>query len=73
MVRSIQRDFALMQRLAQLASLLPALRKMQLGETLAQFAAPLQEQVGLIKGSNRSSAVTGLSVVFCDPARCLEE
>ena len=47
-VRAIQRDFGLMQRVAQLASLLPALRKMQLGETLAQFAAPLQEQVRLM-------------------------
>ncbi len=46
-VQAIQRDFALMLRLAQLASLLPAVRQMRLQETLAQFAAPLQEQVSL--------------------------
>lgn len=44
-VRAIQRDFDLMLRLAGLASLFPAVRRMRLGETLAQFAAPLQEQV----------------------------
>ncbi|KAL3130566.1 hypothetical protein ABBQ38_008372 [Trebouxia sp. C0009 RCD-2024] len=46
-VRAIRRDFALMLRLAGLASLLPGLRGLRLEETLAQFAAPLQEQVDL--------------------------
>ncbi|KAL0042711.1 hypothetical protein WJX79_008376 [Trebouxia sp. C0005] len=46
-VQAIQRDFALMLRLAHLASLLPAVRQLRLQETLAQFAAPLQEQVDL--------------------------
>ncbi|KAL0040620.1 hypothetical protein WJX77_012568 [Trebouxia sp. C0004] len=46
-VRAIQRDFALMLRLAWLAALLPAVRQLRLQETLAQFAAPLQEQVDL--------------------------
>ena len=46
-VQAIQRDFALMLRLAHLASLLPAVRQLRLQETLAQFAAPLQEQISL--------------------------
>lgn len=44
-VKSVRRDFALMLRLAQVASLLPGLHGLHLEETLAQFAAPLQEQV----------------------------
>ena len=44
-VRSIQRDFALMLQAAKLATVIPAIRKMRPEETLAQFAAPLQEQV----------------------------
>ena len=44
-VESIRRDFALMLRMAQLTSLLPGLHGLHLEETLAQFAAPLQEQV----------------------------
>ncbi|KAL3144219.1 hypothetical protein ABBQ32_003998 [Trebouxia sp. C0010 RCD-2024] len=46
-VKAIRRDFASMLRLARLASLLPCLRGLRLEETLAQFAAPLQEQVDL--------------------------
>lgn len=44
-VRSIQRDFALMLQAAKLATVIPAVRKLRPEETLAQFAAPLQEQV----------------------------
>ena len=44
-VKAIRRDFALMLRLARLASLLPGLHGLRLEETLAQFAVPLQEQV----------------------------
>ena len=44
-VRSIQRDFALMLQAAKLATVIPAIRKLRPQETLAQFAAPLQEQV----------------------------
>ena len=47
-MKSIRRDFGLMLRLAQLASLLPGLKGLHLKETLAQFAAPLQEQVSLL-------------------------
>ena len=51
-VQAIQRDFVLMLRLAQLASLLPAVRQLRLHKTLAQFAAPLQEQVSLLQSTN---------------------
>ena len=44
-VRSIQRDFALMLQAAKLATVIPAVSKLRPEETLAQFAAPLQEQV----------------------------
>lgn len=43
--QAIQRDFALMLRVARLLSLLPATRHLRLEESLAQFAAPLREQV----------------------------
>lgn len=42
---AIQRDFALMMRVARLASLLPITAHLRLEDTLAQFAAPLREQV----------------------------
>ena len=41
----IQRDFALMMRVARLASLLPLTAHLRLEDTLSQFAAPLREQV----------------------------
>lgn len=44
-VKSIQRDFALMLQAAKLVAIIPAIGKMRPEETLAQFAAPLQEQV----------------------------
>lgn len=45
---AIQRDFALMLRVAQWASLLPSLSQLRLEDSLKQFAAPLREQVSLI-------------------------
>lgn len=42
---AIQRDFALMMRVARLTSMLPVLSHLRLEDTLAQFAAPLREQV----------------------------
>ncbi len=42
---AIQRDFALMMRVARLTSILPLLSHLRLEDTLAQFAAPLREQV----------------------------
>ena len=42
---AIQRDFALMMRVARLTSALPFLAHLRLEDTLAQFAAPLREQV----------------------------
>ncbi|KAK9808945.1 hypothetical protein WJX72_006758 [[Myrmecia] bisecta] len=45
--KSIQRDFALMIRIAQVAGLVPAIRKLHLEDSLRQFAAPLREQVDL--------------------------
>ncbi|CAL8470433.1 g9975 [Coccomyxa elongata] len=44
---AIQRDFALMMRVARLTSALPFLAHLRLEDTLAQFAAPLREQVDL--------------------------
>lgn len=44
---AIIRDFALMIGIAQLAELVPALRRLRLQESLQQFAAPLREQVDL--------------------------
>ena len=44
--QAIQRDFALMMRMARIASLVPFIRELRLEDTLAQFAAPLREQVG---------------------------
>ena len=44
---AIQRDFALMMRVARLTSVLPVLSHLRLEDTLAQFAAPLREQVRL--------------------------
>lgn len=43
--QAIQRDFALMMRMARIASLVPFIRELRLEDTLAQFAAPLREQV----------------------------
>ena len=43
--QAIQRDFALMLRVARLLSLLPATAHLRLEQSLAQFAAPLREQV----------------------------
>ena len=43
--QAIQRDFALMMRMARIASLVPFVRELRLEDTLAQFAAPLREQV----------------------------
>lgn len=43
--QAIQRDFALMLRMARIASLVPFIRELRLEDTLAQFAAPLREQV----------------------------
>ena len=43
--QAIQRDFALMMRMARIASLVPLVRELRLEDTLAQFAAPLREQV----------------------------
>lgn len=43
--RSIQRDFSIMMWVASQLEWIPALRKMRLGESLSQFAAPLREQV----------------------------
>lgn len=48
---AIQRDFALMMRVARLASLLPLTRHLRLEDTLAQFAAPLREQVSFAVSS----------------------
>lgn len=45
---AIQRDFALMMRVARLTSALPFLAHLRLEDTLAQFAAPLREQVDWI-------------------------
>ena len=45
---AIQRDFALMMRVARLAGLLPLTAHLRLEDTLAQFAAPLREQVGFL-------------------------
>ena len=42
--QAIQRDFALMMRVARLASLLPLTAHLRLEDTLSQFAAPLREQ-----------------------------
>ena len=42
--QAIQRDFALMLRVARLLSLLPATAHLRLEDSLAQFAAPLREQ-----------------------------
>lgn len=42
--QAIQRDFALMMRVARLLSLLPATAHLRLEDSLAQFAAPLREQ-----------------------------
>ena len=42
--QAIQRDFALMMRMARLASVFPFVRELRLEDTLAQFAAPLREQ-----------------------------
>ena len=47
--QAIQRDFALMLRMARIASLVPFIRELRLEDTLAQFAAPLREQVGTLK------------------------
>ncbi|EIE27087.1 ABC1-domain-containing protein [Coccomyxa subellipsoidea C-169] len=44
---AIQRDFALMMRVARLTSMLPLLSHLRLEDTLSQFAAPLREQVDL--------------------------
>jgi len=45
--QAIQCDFALMLRVARLLSLLPATAHLRLEDSLAQFAAPLREQVRL--------------------------
>lgn len=45
--QAIQRDFALMLRVARLLSLLPATAHLRLEDSLAQFAAPLREQARL--------------------------
>ena len=45
--KSIQRDFALMMRVAQLAAWLPYTSGVRLEDTLKQFAGPLREQVYL--------------------------
>ena len=42
--QAIQRDFALMMRMARIASIFPFVRELRLEDTLAQFAAPLREQ-----------------------------
>ncbi|KAK9836261.1 hypothetical protein WJX81_000321 [Elliptochloris bilobata] len=47
--QAIQRDFALMLRVARLLSLLPATAHLRLEDSLSQFAAPLREQVDLAR------------------------
>ena len=68
-VRSIQRDFALMLQAAKLATIIPAISKLRPEETLAQFAAPLQEQViahvnlgvhGLVVVNTQSDVIVAL-------------
>ncbi len=46
--QAIQRDFALMMRMARIASIVPFIRELRLEDTLAQFAAPLREQVTIV-------------------------
>lgn len=46
---AIERDFALMMAAARVAAHLPALNTLRLEESLAQFAAPLREQVDLAR------------------------
>ena len=60
MAQAVQRDFALMLRLAQLASLLPAVRQLCLQETLALFVAPFQDHVSLLQ-ANRSCLASTVS------------
>eukprot|EP00887_Chlorella_sp_A99_P002419 scaffold10.g2419.t1 len=46
---AIERDFALMAAAARLLGRLPSLAHLRLEETLQQFAAPLREQVDLVR------------------------
>ena len=46
--QAIQRDFALMMRMARIASIFPFIRELRLEDTLAQFAAPLREQASVL-------------------------
>ena len=45
--KSIQRDFSIMMWIAQQVEWIPAFKKLHVSESLAQFAAPLREQVCL--------------------------
>lgn len=62
--QAIQRDFALMMRMARVASLVPFIRELRLEDTLVQFAAPLREQVNYLfslSSHDMSSAFSGPS------------
>lgn len=61
--KSIQRDFSIMMWIAQQVEWIPTFKKLHLSESLAQFAAPLREQV-------RDSVLTADAVPH---ARCLRE
>lgn len=43
--KSIQRDFSIMMWFAQQVEWFPAFKRLHISESLAQFAAPLREQV----------------------------
>ena len=66
-VKSIQRDFALMLQAAKLVALIPAIGKMRPEETLAQFAAPLQEQVPPPPGPALPPLLLQLHCCYCCP------
>ena len=64
--QAIQRDFALMMRMARIASLVPLVRELRLEDTLAQFAAPLREQVCVLAHPERQ-ACTKLGLFSTSP------
>jgi aarF domain-containing kinase len=63
--QSIQRDFGIMMWAASQLEWVPALRKMQLRESLQQFAAPLREQVW-VRATHFEAPICNVFTLICN-------